>query len=171
MASGIDQPSTSYASSSHVHPQPSSSSSISSETPEVEISIWSDEKISQQETRAALNEAVSTMTSGRVSPIQSTLNTEWTDISRTQQNYYVRKVNEVLDSVLETVAPGQKKKTSLGGSKDVAWCCRHWTCYWASKQKKKVGSGIYWHPYFGIPTCRNMADKTANFIFICQWFL
>ena len=128
MASGIDQPSTSYASSSHVHPQPSSSSSISSETPEVEISIWSDEKISQQETRAALNEAVSTMTSGRVSPIQSTLNTEWTDISRTQQNYYVRKVNEVLDSVLETVAPGQKKKkkkTSLGGSKDVAWCCRH----------------------------------------------
>ncbi len=74
----------------------------------------------QEESRTALNHALGIIAGGRNSPLRSTLNTDWNDISRTQQNYHVRKVKEAIDSVLETVAPGQEKllweavKTSQG---------------------------------------------------------
>ncbi len=67
-----------------------SSVSTSSE-PVEEVSIWLDEKGEQQSKRQVLNDAFDSITGGRCSPLQSTLNTEWDDISATQQNYYIRK--------------------------------------------------------------------------------
>ena len=62
-----------------------SSQSSQSTLPEKEISIWLDEKEEQHAKRQTLNDTVSTLTDGRVSPLLSTLNTEWDDISSTLQ--------------------------------------------------------------------------------------
>ena len=62
-----------------------SSQSSQSTLPEKEISIWLDGKEEQHAKRQTLNDTVSTSTEGRVSPLLSTLNTEWDDISSTQQ--------------------------------------------------------------------------------------
>ena len=62
-----------------------SSGSQSSSLPEQEVSIWLDEKEEQQTKRDILNDAINNMTDGRVSPLLSTLNTEWSDISSSQQ--------------------------------------------------------------------------------------
>ena len=70
-----------------------SSQSSQSTLPEKEISIWLDEKEEQHAKRQTLNDTVSTLTDGRVSPLLSTLNTEWDDISSTQQKYYTRKAS------------------------------------------------------------------------------
>ena len=64
-----------------------SSQSSQSTLPEKEISIWLDEKEEQRAKRQTLNDTVSTLTDGRVSPLLSALNTEWDDISSTQQKY------------------------------------------------------------------------------------
>ena len=45
------------------------------------MSIWSDEVQIQQEKRKVLNDTVQTLTDGQISPILSTLNTTWDDIS------------------------------------------------------------------------------------------
>ena len=64
-----------------------SSQSSPSTLPEKEISIWLDEKEEQHAKRQTFNDTVSTLTDvRRVSPLLSTLNTEWDDISSTQQN-------------------------------------------------------------------------------------
>ena len=65
-----------------------SSHSSQSTLPGKEISIWLDEKEEQHAKRQKLNYTVSTLTDGRVSPLLSTLNTEWDDISSMQQKYY-----------------------------------------------------------------------------------
>ena len=53
--------------------------------PEEEVSIWCDEKEIQSQRRQALNDALGNLTSRRFSPILSTLNASWDDISSTQQ--------------------------------------------------------------------------------------
>ena len=53
--------------------------------PEDEISIWVDEIEEQNIKRQKLNEAVHSISGGRYSPVMSTLNTTWDDISDTQQ--------------------------------------------------------------------------------------
>ena len=68
-----------------------SSQSSQSTLPEKEISIWLDEKEEQHAKRQTLNDTVSTLTDGRVSPLLSTLNTEWDDISSTQQKFTQEK--------------------------------------------------------------------------------
>ena len=68
-----------------------SSQSSQSTLPEKEISIWLDEKEEQHSKRQTLNDTVSTLTDGRVSPLLSTLNTEWDDISSTQQTFTQEK--------------------------------------------------------------------------------
>ena len=73
------------------------------------ISIWLDEKEEQQAKRQTLNDTVSTLTDGRVSPLLSTLNTEWDDISSTQQKYYTRKTREIFAATLSVVSPGQEE--------------------------------------------------------------
>ena len=68
-----------------------SSQSSQGTLPEKEISIWLDEKEEQHAKRQTLNDTVSTLTDGRVSPLLSTLNTEWDDISSTQQKFTQEK--------------------------------------------------------------------------------
>ena len=86
-----------------------SSQSSQSTLPEKEISIWLDEKEEQHVKRQTLNDTVSTLTDGRVSPLLSTLNTEWDDISSTQQKYYTRKAREIVAATLSVVSPGQEE--------------------------------------------------------------
>lgn len=86
-----------------------SSQSSQSTLPEKEISIWLDEKEEQHAKRQTLNNTVSTLTEGRVSPLLSTLNTEWDDISSTQQKYYTRKAREIFAATLSVVSPGQEE--------------------------------------------------------------
>ena len=65
-----------------------SSQASQSTDPEQEVSIWCDEKEVQNERRQTLNDALGNLTGGRFSPILSTLNASWDDISSTQQKYY-----------------------------------------------------------------------------------
>ncbi|CAH3189793.1 unnamed protein product, partial [Porites lobata] len=78
--------------------------------PEEEVSIWCDEKEIQNERRQALNDALGNLTSGRFSPILSTLNASWDDISSTQQKYYIRKAREAVAATLSVISPGQEKR-------------------------------------------------------------
>ena len=77
--------------------------------PEKEISIWLDEKEQQHSKRQQLNDSVSNLTDGCVSPLQSTLNTEWDDISSTQRKYYARKAGEIFAGTLSVLCPGQEE--------------------------------------------------------------
>jgi hypothetical protein len=77
--------------------------------PEKEISIWLDEKEQQHSKRQQLNDSVSNLTDGCVSPLQSTLNTEWDDISSTQRKYYARKAGEIFAGTLSVLSPGQEE--------------------------------------------------------------
>ena len=86
----------------------SQSSQSSGSIPEQEISIWLDEREEQKQKRITLNSAFSTLSDGRVSPLQSTLNTEWDDVSGTQQKYYLRKAKELIQSTLTVISPGQE---------------------------------------------------------------
>ncbi|XP_073242488.1 acetylcholinesterase-like [Porites lutea] len=76
---------------------------------EAETSLWIDEKELQHEKRETLNNAVAKLTEGRYSPIASTLNTSWDDVSVTQQKYYQRKMKEVIQAALSVVVPGQEE--------------------------------------------------------------
>ena len=86
----------------HNHPQQS--------IPEEEISIWSDEVEEQQQRRQVLNNTISSLSGGRISPILSTLNTSWDDISTTQQKYYLRKAKESICTALSVLSPGQEEE-------------------------------------------------------------
>jgi hypothetical protein len=86
-----------------------SSLSTSSE-PVEEVSVWLDEKEEQQSKRQVLNDAFDSITGSRTSPLQYTLNTEWDDISATQQNYYLRKAREMIAATLSVVSPGQERE-------------------------------------------------------------
>ena len=77
---------------------------------EQEVSIWCDEKELQNERRQTLNDARNNLTGGRFSPICSTLNAAWDDISSTQQKYYSRKAREAVTASLSVISPGQEKE-------------------------------------------------------------
>ena len=85
-------------------------SMISINENDAEVSLWIDEKEHQHEKRDALNHTVAQLTDGRYSPIASTLNTSWDDVSVTQQKYYQRKVKEVFQAALSVVVPGQEQQ-------------------------------------------------------------
>ena len=78
--------------------------------PGEEASIWCDEKELQNEGRQKLNDALGNLTGGRFSPILSTLNASWEDISITQQKYYARKAREAVTVSLSVICPGQEKE-------------------------------------------------------------
>ena len=86
-----------------------SSQSSQSSIPEAEISIWADEIEAQNQKRVNLTEAIDSITDGRYSPLKSTLNTDWNDVSDTQQRYYVRKAKEAISASLSVLAPGQEE--------------------------------------------------------------
>jgi len=73
-----------------------------------EVSFWIDEQQREQEKRSVLNEAIANISDGRVSPIESSLQSPWQQISRTQKAYYLRKVRQVFHAVLSTIAPEQE---------------------------------------------------------------
>ena len=73
-----------------------------------EVSFWIDEEQSHQESRIVLNEAISRITEGRVSPIASSLCSNWESTSSSQKCYYLRKVRQVFSAVLSTIAPDQE---------------------------------------------------------------
>ena len=50
------------------------------------------------------------ISSGRFSPVLSTLNTSWGDISNTQQRYYIRKATEAISTTLSVICPGQENE-------------------------------------------------------------
>ena len=78
--------------------------------PEGEVSIWCDEKELQSERRQTLSDAIGNLSGGRFSPLLSTLNATWDDISPTQQKYYVRKAREAVITSLSVISPGQEKE-------------------------------------------------------------
>ena len=73
-----------------------------------EVSFWIDEEQRQEEKRTVLNEAISHITDGRVSPIASSLSSNWKSTSSSQKSYYVRKVRQVFSAILSTIAPDQE---------------------------------------------------------------
>ena len=88
----------------------SSSQSSQQSIPEEEISIWFDEVEEQQQRRQLLNYSICSLSGGRISPILSTLNTSWDDISTTQQKYYLRKAKESICTALSVLSPGQEEE-------------------------------------------------------------
>ena len=72
---------------------------------EMEQSIWIDDQLQQDSKREALNKAMDDITTGRVSPIQCTLDSPWDKITQRQRTCYTRKATEVLDTMLSTLAP------------------------------------------------------------------
>ena len=84
--------------------------SSSSSVPDREISIWEDQVSIQNEKRDLLNSTIEELSAGKVSPIRSTLNTDWDDVATRQQGYYIKKTKQVLSVVLETLAPGQERE-------------------------------------------------------------
>ena len=64
----------------------------------------------QQQKRRSLNEAVGSISSGRDSPVLSTFNTSWDDISNTQQRYYIGKATEAITTTLSVICPGQENE-------------------------------------------------------------
>ena len=75
-----------------------------------EVSFWVDGDQRQQEKRLLLNEAIASISDGKVSPIESVLKSPWQNISRTQKSYYIRKVRQAFQAVLSTVAPEQENE-------------------------------------------------------------
>ena len=57
-----------------------------------------------------MNEAEVHISDGRVSPIASTLNSNWERISSTPKAYYIRKAGQILTVVSTTIAPDQEEK-------------------------------------------------------------
>ena len=59
--------------------------------------------------RQKSNEAAHSILGGRYSPVMSTLNTTWDDVSDTQQRYYIRKGKEAVATALSVITPGQEE--------------------------------------------------------------
>ena len=74
-----------------------------------EASVWEDEKETQAEQRERLNDCLDHISKGGISPLRSTLNASWDDISPTQQKYYSRKAADAIKTTLSVIAPGQEK--------------------------------------------------------------
>ena len=107
-----------HSSSSHIFPEVFEKSTVCDSTctyddnlsNDQEVSFWVDGDQRQQEKRLLLNEAIASISDGKVSPIESVLKSPWQNISRTQKSYYIRKVRQAFQAVLSTVAPEQENE-------------------------------------------------------------
>ena len=95
----------------------SSQASITKE----EISIWVDEKEEQNFKRQKLNEAVYSISGGHYSPVMSTLNTTWDDLSDTQQRHYICQAKEPVATALSVITPGQEESVWEPSQSEVHW--------------------------------------------------
>ena len=64
----------------------------------------------QNSKRQKLNEAVEDISGGCYSPVMSTQNTMWDDVSDTQQRYYIKKFKETIATSLSVIARGQEEQ-------------------------------------------------------------
>lgn len=71
--------------------------------------------------RQKLNEAVHSVSGGRYSPIMSTLDTTWDDVSNTQQCYYIHKAKEAVVNVLSVITPSQEESVWHALQSEVHW--------------------------------------------------
>ena len=77
--------------------------------PEEEISIWVNEMEEQNSKRQKLNKALHSISGGQYSPVMSTLNTTWDDVSDTQQRYYIHKAKQTIATSLSVITPSQEE--------------------------------------------------------------
>ena len=63
----------------------------------------------QNSKRQKLNKAVHSISGGRYSPVMSTLNTTWDNVSDTEQRYYICKAKETIETSLSVITPGQEE--------------------------------------------------------------
>ena len=103
-----ERPNTSYASAYETKVEISMESM--NEGDDAVVSLWIDEKELQHQKRETLSNTVAQITEGRYSPIASTLNTSWDDVSIAQQKYYRRKMKKVIQAALSVVVPGQEEQ-------------------------------------------------------------
>ena len=85
---------------------------LSSQSTELdqEVSIWLDEVEQQHSKRQTLSQALGDIIDGSFSPILSTLNASWVDISATQQKYYLRKAKETIAASLSVINPRRENE-------------------------------------------------------------
>lgn len=81
--------------------------------PEEEISIWVDKMEEQNSKRQKLNEAVHSISGGRYSPIMSTLNTTWHDVSDTAALLYPQSYRDCSACIVSNHS--QPRGIGLGG--------------------------------------------------------
>ena len=71
-------------------------------------SLYIDEVEELGRKRDLLSDAIVEISDGRISPIQSTSRSPWSELGERQQGYYVRKVREVMEATLKCLAPGNE---------------------------------------------------------------
>lgn len=59
--------------------------------------------------RTLLNETLNQISDGRCSPLVSTLNSLWDDVSHRQQSYYLKRLQDIIRTALSVLAPGQER--------------------------------------------------------------
>ena len=69
-------------------------------------SLYIDEIEELSRKRELLSDAIVEISDGRISPIQSTSRSSWSELGERQQGYYVRKAREVIEATLKCLAPG-----------------------------------------------------------------
>ena len=73
-----------------------------------EISIWEDTMGQQKKNRDVLNTAIAEICQGQRSPVRSTMNTDWDEVSQRQKDYYIKKAKDGIAAVFEAISPGQE---------------------------------------------------------------
>ena len=71
-------------------------------------SLYIDEVEELRRKRELLSDAIVEISDGRISPIQSTSRSPWSELGERQQGYYVRKAREVIEATLKCLAPGNE---------------------------------------------------------------
>ena len=71
-------------------------------------SLYIDEVEELRRKRELLSDAIVEISDGRISPIQSTSRSPWSELGKRQQGYYVRKAREVIEVTLKCLAPGNE---------------------------------------------------------------
>ena len=117
-----EQPNTSCASVYETNVEISMESM--NEGDDAEVSLWIDEKELQHQKRETLSNTVAQITEGHYSPIASTPNTSWDDVSIPQQKYYRCKMKEIIQAALSFVVPGQEEQM-WSCLREKKGACRH----------------------------------------------
>ena len=108
----------------HIYESQLEISMLSINEDDTEVSLWIDEKEQQHEKSGVINHAIAQLTEGRYSPIASTLNTSWDDVSVTQQQYYQRKVRGSSSGVIGCCSGTRRTHVELPAGRTRGSKCR-----------------------------------------------